>query len=259
MWTSYHQEFEHEDEEIFIALKNEKPEDILIPLSTAPEEVGEIQQIQNRDVISFRYNPKSFQEEAEEKYASAISESLESEIFRSKVEDLLIIFHEEEYKIRGNMKNKIIRLFDSDRIWKRETFSVFLHELAHYIDIYHYKKNDNYDLSFEFYNISWLSTKISLPWQNENDFVSGYAATNAYEDFSESFLYYVLHNREFIKKAEKSEKLQEKYNFFKDKIFTEWAFEKSNFSLTEHASYNWDITKLDFSLENFLDYLKKSI
>ena len=260
-WSEdYHEhEFEHKDEEIYVLLKNEDSEETSIPLSTAPEETTVIAKAQNRDVISFRYNPRSFKEDAEEKYAKAIWESLNSEIFLSKIEDLLVIFYEEEYKIRWNMKNKIIRLHDSDRIWETETFAVFMHELAHYIDLYYFKKQDNYDMSYEFYSISWLSTKTTLPWQDQTDFVSGYAASNAYEDFSESFLYYILHNREFLKKAETSEKLQEKYDFFRNKLFVDWSFEKSGFSLGEHADYNWDITKLDFSLENFLDYLKKSI
>ena len=251
--------YEYEDEDIFILPEYEEAEITKSLLETAPESAEQIEEIKNRNVISFRYSPEGFQEEAEDIYAKWIAEMLNSDIFLSKIEDLLVIFYEDAYHIRGNMKNKIIRLHDSDRIGEAETLAVFLHELAHYIDLYHFKKQDNYDLSYEFYSISWLSTKIALWGQDETDFVSGYAATNAYEDFSESFLYYVLHNREFLRKAEASEKLQEKYNFFRERLFYDWTFEKSSFSLSDHAEYNWDITKLEFSLENFLDYLKKSI
>jgi hypothetical protein len=43
--------------------------------------------------------------------------------------------------------------------------------------------------------------------------------TNKYEDFAESFTYYVLHNNDFYSKAKKSDILMNKYNFFKNNIF----------------------------------------
>jgi hypothetical protein len=79
-------------------------------------------------------------------------------------------------------------------------------------------KNTN-DLSDEFYNISWLSTKTLRSGQSQADFVSGYAMTNKYEDFAESLTYYIIANRDFLEKSEKSEKLQNKYNFFENKLF----------------------------------------
>ena len=35
------------------------------------------------------------------------------------------------------------------------------------------------------------------------DFVSWYAMTNKYEDFAESFTYYILHNKDFLNKTKK--------------------------------------------------------
>jgi hypothetical protein len=38
--------------------------------------------------------------------------------------------------------------------------------------------------------------------------------TNKYEDFAESFAYYILHNNDFLEKTKKSNILLEKYDFF---------------------------------------------
>jgi hypothetical protein len=43
--------------------------------------------------------------------------------------------------------------------------------------------------------------------------------TNKYEDFAESFTYYILHNDDFALKAEKSDILKKKYNFFNIFLF----------------------------------------
>jgi hypothetical protein len=43
--------------------------------------------------------------------------------------------------------------------------------------------------------------------------------TNKYEDFAETFTYYVLHNSDFVEKTKKSEVLKRKYDFFRNYIF----------------------------------------
>ena len=84
--------------------------------------------------------------------------------------------------------------------------------------------------------------------------------TNKYEDFAESYTYYVLHNFDFLKKAKKSSILMKKYDFFEKFIFRKSEFKETDFSLNnEVKGYYWDITKIDFSLENFLHYLKNYI
>jgi hypothetical protein len=44
--------------------------------------------------------------------------------------------------------------------------------------------------------------------------------TNKYEDFAESLTYYIVSNKDFLEKSEKSEILQEKYNFFANNLFS---------------------------------------
>jgi hypothetical protein len=53
--------------------------------------------------------------------------------------------------------------------------------------------------------------------------------TNKYEDFAESFEFFILHNKDFLKKAQNSSKLMKKYEFFEEHIFVSGEFKNSNF------------------------------
>jgi hypothetical protein len=82
--------------------------------------------------------------------------------------------------------------------------------------------------------------------------------TNKYEDFAESFTYYILHNKDFLIKSKSSKKLKNKYDFFWKYVFRNHIFEWTDFSKDNKIkNYYRDITKIDFSLENFLEFLKK--
>jgi hypothetical protein len=51
-----------------------------------------------------------------------------------------------------------------------------------------------------------------------------------------------------------------KYNFFKNNIFKNWEFITNDFKkVAKIEDYYRDITKIDYYLENFLQYLKKWI
>jgi hypothetical protein len=94
----------------------------------------------------------------------------------------------------------------------------------------------------------------------QKDFVSGYSMTNKYEDFAESFTYYVLHNRDFLEKSRKSNILRKKYNFFNLVLLKSEVFKNTDFSEKNIIKdYYRDITKINFSRKNFLQYLKNSI
>jgi len=81
--------------------------------------------------------------------------------------------------------------------------------------------------------------------------------TNKYEDFAESFTYFVLHNKDFIKKARKSDILKRKFLFFYRYLFKGKEFILTDFSESNKVeNYYRDITKIDFSLKNFLEFVK---
>jgi hypothetical protein len=141
---------------------------------------------------------------------------------------------------------------------KPETEEVLIHEFAHIVDLGYFRGHSysgksefrdgsvvifNDDLSLEFYRISWQDSKKLKEDASEFDFVSGYAMSDVFEDFAESTLYYVKHNKEFRILAENNPILQKKYDFIKENIFDGKIFEsgKNYVSLDERF---YDATKI---------------
>ena len=207
--------------------------------------------------ISFLYFPKNIKNSVLE-YSNTFKTILNSKSFISKIDKLKVELHWEKNDVRWKMKNHSVKLYWIDKMKLTEFASVGTHEFWHYIDLYFLEKKVFTDLSEYFYNISWNSTKILKAWQVQENFVSWYAMTNKYEDFAESFTYYILHNDDFLYKTKKSIVLKNKYNFFKKYVFRDFDFEWTDFSKNNKIKeYYRDITKIDFSLENFLEFLKK--
>jgi hypothetical protein len=110
---------------------------------------------------------------------------------------LFVLIDEKLREPRGKIYGQNITL--SAHIWKDGEFvKLFVHELAHYVDIYFLlPTRTSQDLSNSFYDISWEKPLVKKSWEWVRSFVSGYAATNQYEDFAESFIFYVFHNEDF--------------------------------------------------------------
>lgn len=141
-----------------------------------------------------------------------------------------------------------------------EFFKLFIHELGHFLDLYILRASKNQaDPSNDFYKISWQSTLVKHPNSSILDFVSGYAVSNKYEDFAESFVYYIFHNDNFYEKAMKNDILRQKYLFFADYVFVKWEFQWTSFSTVSEPNYLWDTTRISINLQNFLLFLKTSI
>ena len=207
----------------------------------------------------FEYFPENFEKQAQW-YTLKLSNFFQSQQIKKMVYDLKIELHKPLYDVRGKMKNKVLKLFWVSQMKSEEFVSVGIHEFSHYVDIYFLEKKVIQDLSDHFYEISWDKTRVLKPWQDKTNFVSGYAMTNKYEDFAESFTYYILHNKDFAFKAEKSEILKKKYNFFHVFLFKKWEFKDTDFSVDNIVrDYYRDITKIDIDLEKLLQYLKNWI
>lgn len=153
---------------------------------------------------------------------------------------------------RGRMKDARVVLSPYIAL-DTEFIKLFAHELAHYIDIYVFIPGWGMsDASEDFYHISWQSSTTKHSGQSVHDFVSGYAATNQYEDFAESFVFYVFHNATFADRALKNESLRQKYLFFANSVFPGKSFQGSDFSIGRVPAYSWDTTKIPFSLQKYL-------
>lgn len=136
-----------------------------------------------------------------------------------------------------------------------EFMKVLAHELGHYVDIITYTKTQTTpDISAKFYAISWKSSNEKYRESKLSDFVSGYAITNQYEDFAESFVFYMFHNATFKEKAKKSEILQKKYDFLRTYIFKKWEFVNKEYAIEPKTidGYLWDTTKVRIFLKKYL-------
>lgn len=112
----------------------------------------------------------------------------------------------------------------------------------------------NNDFSLGYYQISWANERELQNEFSELDFVSGYATTDPFEDFAESYLYYRLHGPDFRYLAFFNDALASKYQFLKKEIF-----EGQEFGLNETVSEElqvttrpYDATKLTYDYRNFL-------
>lgn len=138
--------------------------------------------------------------------------------------------------------------------------ALFLHEFGHVTDLgclqgsasagsstFRDGKDMMYrdDPSVAFYSISWVhemqKRKESLP----TDFVSGYAQSDAFEDFAESFVYYLLHRSLFEERAGRNVVLGKKLAWFKEHLVTT-APSLVQRGHTWNGRIPWDVTKLPY-------------
>jgi len=209
--------------------------------------------------IEFNFVPNYFSNN-NNTWKKDVYKVINSKVIYNFINELNVVFYKNRADVRGRMKNKSVFLYAPQKMKKDELLAIFIHEFSHYLDIYTFNRSTWKDVSNKFYDISWASTKIIKSWLSWKDFVSGYSMTNKYEDFAESLTYYILHNKDFIIKTRNSIILQKKYNFFKNTLFNSLEFVNTDFSKSNKIkNYYRDITKINFSTKNFLQYLKKSI
>ena len=211
-----------------------------------------------QEKINFLYIPWSFSTLIND-YENSYKSFLDSVLVINKIDVLIVELYKEKKDVRWKMKNRRVKLYWVRDMLLSEFNAVWIHEFAHFIDLYYLKKSLIVDVSDYYYKISWDGVTVIKPWLTWEDFVSGYAMTNKYEDFAETYTYYVLHNRDFLERAKKSQILKKKYDFINKYLFRDYSMRGTNFSVSwdQIQSYYRDITKIDFSLQNFLEFLKK--
>ncbi len=101
----------------------------------------------------------------------------------------------------------------------------------------------NNDLSKSFYQISWLTSTVKKSNAQSGDFISSYGATNVFEEWSETFAYFVLHNSEFKKLTRENDVLKQKYEWFLQNIF-DGKVPQIATGNTPYKKSLWDVTKL---------------
>lgn len=254
-----HYSYNHEEE--FSDLSNVSQSDINSTIhSLIYEEFSKKYKQEQQAKIQFRYIPSSLHKVIEYSYLPIAESFLYHRGILSMANKLSVFFHSTNSETRWRMRSGYIHIYGITHMKDSEFLSVLVHEFAHYYDVYTLSGNAFWDRSQVFYNIGWDSTNRMKKWLEVHDFVSGYSMTNKYEDFAESYIYYVLHNSDFFKKAEESEILMRKYNYFRENIFTRDQFVGKSFSLENQVKdYYWDITKIDTDVKKFLQYLQDDI
>jgi len=227
------------------------------------QKVQKKQKLEEKELISkpkqkifLYYTPEELSKNIKE-HTKILNNFLKSEIIDNKYEELEVFLYKNKIDRRWKMKDKSIHLFGIQEMVIWEFLAVWIHELAHYIDLYTLRKSLFTDVSNYFYEISWDATNIMKSGQYKRDFVSWYSMTNKYEDFAESFTYYVLHNKDFLEKTKKSKKLKEKYNYFSKYVFKNEEFKNSDFSINNIIEdYYRDTTTIVYDRKKIIDYLK---
>lgn len=266
-WVEKAIEEEYIDKSLYLKLESSKEEVVYKTeekkIVNTKTSTGEVNPVVKKKISNYKifYIPQSIEADVYNQ-TSAIKNIMSYNIFLNTINNLWIDLFKNKFDVRGKMKNGKVKLYWVLDVENSELIAVFIHELAHFIDIY-YLNNDNeenFDNSNYFYDIAWESTKTIKSDMKWLDFVSGYSMTNKYEDFAETFTYYVLHNSDFVKKSEDSDILKEKYNFFRKYLFINKEFELKKFwEWDKIKDYYRDITKIDINLEKFLQYLKNDI
>jgi hypothetical protein len=105
----------------------------------------------------------------------------------------------------------------------------------------------NDDPSVAFYSLSWSTEKTRTPDSRVQDFVSGYALSDTYEDFAESVAYYFLQEEAFAERARTNPVLAGKLAWLRA------HYPKNGIAITGSAwdgKIPWDATKVayDWSL-----------
>lgn len=100
------------------------------------------------------------------------------------------------------------------------------------------------DPSVSFYQISWERETTRKPESSPEDFVSGYATKDAFEDFAETFAYFVLQPEAFQARAQGNGRLQKKWLWMATHVF------QNHRNLASGKPWNgilpWDVTKIAF-------------
>ncbi len=162
---------------------------------------------------------------------------------------------------RGLSNSRKIILHTSSIQNQQELIAVFVHEMGHITDLGALKGKKghktsfydgktpilNDDLSLIFYQISWKTATQKKNSAKKSDFVSGYASSDCFEDFAETYLFYRLHGEKFRGILRYSPALKKKYEFMK-----RYVFKGQEFELNKPTNYKFPYLKVfDATLLSF--------
>jgi len=179
------------------------------------------------------------------------------------VEKIILDYNKQAHRGLGGNNLIILR---GVNMGIKELVAVLIHETGHNVDYgYLDEKNKEQqsefkdgkhtlyitDPSIDFYRISWENEATLKNTASNMDFVSGYAMSDPFEDFAETYVYYVLHNADFKALTASSPDLYAKYRFMKYRVFDGVEFDTGDAQVNLN-NRPWDITVLSYDLEELL-------
>lgn len=103
------------------------------------------------------------------------------------------------------------------------------------------------DPSLGFYSISWVTETQKRSSARASDFVSGYAARDAFEDFAESIAYYLLQEEAFRERARLNPLLAQKLLWLERNLFPSRRKIATGKHVWDGKTVPWDVTKLPYA------------
>jgi len=179
------------------------------------------------------------------------------------LEDLTLYFSDGRRGLAGG-STLILRCSD---ISDQELTSVLVHEMGHVVDTGLNTGSSSAgkskfmdgntpvyqnDLSLRFYQINWENSEKLKDSAKAEDFVTGYAMTDPFEDFAETYNFYVLHGAQFKEMTKENRQLQRKYLFMKYFIFRGQVFDNDPYTEVAYNARAYDATMIDYDRNKFI-------
>ncbi len=107
------------------------------------------------------------------------------------------------------------------------------------------------DMSLPFYRLNFKDEITLKKGSKDTDFVSIYGMSDPFEDFAETYAYYVLHGKEFRMLTKSNNMLKRKYDYMKNYVFGK-EYDNGDESFDGNlVKRNYDVTVLPYSLKKF--------
>jgi hypothetical protein len=189
-------------------------------------------------------------------------QSLPSEDVKG-LKNLTLYFNDEGRRGMGGGNTIILRC---QNMGDEEQVGVLVHEMGHITDtgVINGTSDSGYsrfmdgsnpvygnDPSVNFYSLSFTDETTLRDDADELDFVSGYAMSDAFEDFAESYAYYVLHGEEFRELTKSNSVLQKKYDYLKTQVFNGKEYYNGSEENVITYARHYDVTVLPYDLQKF--------
>lgn len=174
----------------------------------------------------------------------------------SNIRTFSIIYKDAKYRGLGGKSTIILDGSVNDT----EFTALLIHECGHVISGNMTGTSQSGESSFRdgkspFYNDGAAVSFFSVSWENERtlkkgtkdaDFISGYASSDIFEDFAETFAAYVLQRPYLRKRAETNKAIAQKLAWMESNIpLSETAVGNTTYKGTKDVP--WDVTKLPYA------------